>query len=171
MYSETDDALKLQHPCTVLISAPTMSGKSMLNYRFLQENMFNPAPDEIIYFYGVWQPLFDEMQNTTPNITFVEGIDADKIHNFDPNLRRIAIFDDLLTSATKSQVISDLFTRGCHHTNTSIVLITQNLFPKGSHARTISLNCQYIIVMKNARDQQQINILGRQMFSRCWFIF
>ena len=42
--------------------------------------------------------------------------------------------------------------------------MTQNLFPKEKNARTISLNCNYIILLNNPRDRNQILHLARQMF-------
>ena len=57
-----------------------------------------------------------------------------------------------------------MFSRGTHHMRTSIVLITQNLFPQGRHARTIALNTWYMVLMKNLRDMSQVNVLGRQIY-------
>ena len=50
------------------------------------------------------------------------------------------------------------------HIIKSVILISQNLFSKGKNARTISLNCNYLICFNNKRDQTQIRILGQQMF-------
>jgi hypothetical protein len=40
----------------------------------------------------------------------------------------------------------------------------QNLFPKGSEMRNISLNSNYIVLMKNSRDRAQIRHLARQIY-------
>lgn len=60
-----------------------------------------------------------------------------------------------------------LFTQGCHHRRLSVVLITQNLFPKGSKSKAIALNTYYLILMKNARDASQISMLSRQLYPGC----
>ena len=57
-----------------------------------------------------------------------------------------------------------LFTQGTHHRCVSVILITQNLYPGGKHARTIASNTWYTILMKNLRDVSQLGILGRQLY-------
>ncbi|GBO33912.1 hypothetical protein AVEN_75464-1 [Araneus ventricosus] len=57
-----------------------------------------------------------------------------------------------------------MFTVGSYHKNFSIILITQNLFPRIRVARDISLNAHYIILFRNNRDQSQIACFGRQVF-------
>ena len=42
--------------------------------------------------------------------------------------------------------------------------LTQNLFPQGKNARTISLNAHYIIAFKNPRDALSVRILAQQAF-------
>ena len=58
--------------------------------------------------------------------------------------------------------ITQFFTRGSHHTSTSVFFLTQNLFEKG--LRTISINSHYIVLFKNLRDQTQIKTLAKQIF-------
>jgi len=49
------------------------------------------------------------------------------------------ILDDLLTDVY-SKKLCELFTRGSHHRNIIVILITQNLFRQGRFWRDISLN-------------------------------
>ena len=42
--------------------------------------------------------------------------------------------------------------------------MTQDKFPKGKHAKTISRNAHYIIAFKNPRDQLGVRILTQQAF-------
>ena len=51
-----------------------------------------------------------------------------------------------------------------HQKNISVYFLTQNLFPKEKNARTISLNCNYIITTCNPRDRAQLFHLARQMY-------
>ncbi len=62
--------------------------------------------------------------------------------------------------------MANLFTKGSHHRNLSVIHIQQNLFPKSKDCRTVSLNPHYLILFKNPRDPSQIGQLGRQMFPR-----
>ena len=71
--------------------------------------------------------------------------------------------DDLTDSAYSTKV-SELFTKGSHHRNIILVLITQNLFHQGPSSRDISLNSKYIAVFKNPRDKTKIVHLVRQIY-------
>jgi UDP-N-acetyl-D-mannosaminuronic acid transferase (WecB/TagA/CpsF family) len=42
----------------------------------------------------------------------------------------------------------------------------QNLFHRGKHHRTISLNAHYMVVFKNPRDVLQIMALANQMYPK-----
>ena len=64
---------------------------------------------------------------------------------------------------SSSDVILDLFTKGSHHKNISVIFITQNVFHKGKAQRDISLNTKYFVLFKNPRDKVQIQHLARQI--------
>jgi hypothetical protein len=46
------------------------------------------------------------------------------------------------------------------------MVLTQNIFNKGKHSRTISLNSHYLVLFKNPRDATQISFLARQMYPK-----
>jgi ABC-type cobalamin/Fe3+-siderophores transport system ATPase subunit len=56
-----------------------------------------------------------------------------------------------------------LFTKGSHHRNISVILITHNFFHKGRYCRDVSLNAKYIVLIKNVRDKSQFSHLPRQV--------
>ena len=60
--------------------------------------------------------------------------------------------------------IANLFTKGSHHRNISVVFLVQNMFHKNKHIRTISLNSHYMVLFKNPRDASQFAALARQMY-------
>jgi hypothetical protein len=72
------------------------------------------------------------------------------------------VLDDLMDSAYSTKV-SELFTKGSHHRNISLVLITPNVFQQGPSTRDISLNSKYIVVFNNPIDKIQIVHLARQI--------
>jgi hypothetical protein len=74
----------------------------------------------------------------------------------------LIILHDLLTELYSKQECI-LFTKGCHHRNISVLLITQNLFHQGTYCRDISLNTKYLVLLKNTRDRQQFTHLARQV--------
>ena len=73
------------------------------------------------------------------------------------------ILDDLLNNVYSKQVC-DLFTRGSHHRNISVILITQNVFHHGRYNRDISLNAQYVVALKNVRDKTLFMYLANQFY-------
>ena len=101
------------------------------------------------------------MFNLYPHIEFHEGLP--NLNEFLGNNESILLVLDDMMSETNVE-ISNLFTKYGHHRNLSLVFLTQNLFYKDKHTRTMSLNTHYIVMLKNPRDATQIMTLSRQMF-------
>ncbi|GBM31766.1 hypothetical protein AVEN_81170-1 [Araneus ventricosus] len=114
--------------------------------------MYEIPIKKVVWCYKIFQPWFHEERN----IKFIAGLRTED-ENF-----QLLILDDLMKNLTAE--ISQMFTVGSHHKNFSIILITQNLFPRIRVARDISLNAHYIILFRNNRDQSQIACFGRQVF-------
>ena len=70
-----------------------------------------------------------------------------------------------MAQSSKDKRISDLFTKGSHQRNLSIIYIVQNIFHQGKQMRNISLNAHYIVLFNSPRDKQQISMLARQVNS------
>ena len=68
-----------------------------------------------------------------PNIVFVRGIPTafEQDSYFDVNKRNLIVFDEQMIDASKDKRIVNLFTRGSHHRNLSVIYIVQNLFHQG----------------------------------------
>ncbi len=124
------------------------------------------TPERILYCYGVYQPLFDEMEGTVSNFASRKGLPSEaEIDEFSRGARHVLmVIDDLMHMVVQSPSMELLFTQGCHHKRISVIFLTQNLFPRGKHARTIALNTWYLILMKNMRDASQLMVLGRQLY-------
>ena len=157
-------------PCSSMtISGCTNSGKTTWVYKLLQnlKGMYteNP-PQQILYCYGVYQPLFDEMEKTIPNLTFQQGLPSSNMLDelTTDGLHSLVILDDLMNHVTQSLDMETLFTQGCHHRGLSCIFIMQNLHQQGKTARTIALNTTYLILFRNVRDASQITHLARQMY-------
>lgn len=160
---------KFQPNTTISVSGTTGSGKTMLVYRCLKniDAMFEGiSPQKILYCYGIYQSLFDEMQMTVKNIYFHKGIPSTEyIDEFiEGESHCMIILDDLMDQTVKNEEIELLFTRGAHHKGITVMYINQNMFSQGKHARTISLNTHYIILLRSPRQAAQIHHLGQQIF-------
>ena len=158
--------VRFKTPANFYICGQSQSGKSYLVCSMLHhlDELFEPVPSKIIYCYGVHQPAFDGMGQTIPNIDFVKGFPHNLHDMLDNDKNSLVIVDDLMFECSKDQRMSELFTKFSHHQNTSIMYLTQNLFPPGKQSRTISLNSHYMIVFKNPRDSLGIATLARQMY-------
>jgi len=96
------------------------------------------------------------------NIKFVEGMPD--IDQFDGKHRILLIIDDLMHEINDKTC--QIFTRGSHHLNISVIFLTQNIFHGTKHNRTMNLNTHYLVLFKNPRDATQITYLARQMFPK-----
>lgn len=156
------------HPFACLISGPSKSGKSVLVQNILINNndIINKKIDRIIYCYSAWQAAFENenFKRIVPAVEFHSGVPD--LDNIDPSRNNIIILDDLMNESCTDNAVQDLFCIHSHHKSISVFLMTQNLFPKSKNSRTISLNCDYIIVMNNPRDRAQIGFLSRQVFPK-----
>lgn len=149
----------LQHPFTCMVAGPTQSGKTHFVLKLIEERNASiyPPPEKIIWCYGVYQKAFATADKA---IEFEEGLPSNDL--LDPDKRTLLIIDDLMCET--DQRVTNLFTKGSHHRNTSIIYIVQNVFHKSKHSRDISLNTQYMVLFKNPRDVAQMSHLGRQIF-------
>ena len=127
-------------------------------------------PKELIWIYGVEQPdLFKTIKEIwgPRQCEFVEGFPEDLMSRLvktnDRYRGSLCIFDDVTNEVSSNATISKLFTRGRSDLGCSLVLMLQNIFPKGSQSRTISINAQYQVLLRNPRDSLQISILARQL--------
>ena len=79
---------------------------------------------------------------------------------------KIIIIDDYLSDLTgpAGKEIIRMVLNGSHHLNVCVFILVQNMFEK--HLRTISLNCQYLVIFKSPRDGYQIQYLLRQIFGK-----
>ena len=107
-----------------------------------------------------------DMLITIPNIELVKGIPPalEQDSYFSVNKRNLIVFDDQMIDAGKEHRIVNLFTRGSHHRNLSVIYIVQNLFHLGKGSRSISLNSHYLVLFKNPRDKLQVLTLAKQMY-------
>ena len=157
----------MQHPFTCIVARCTQSGKTVWVKTLLENSQktISPPPQRIIWCYGQWQPSYFDMR-TMPGIEFNEGIpdDIDNADYLDVSQRNLIVLDELMAQSGKDKRIADLFTKGSHHRNLSIIYIVQNIFHQGKEMRNISLNAHYIVLFKSPRDKQQISMLARQVY-------
>ena len=129
------ETFKFEHPLTMIVAGPTMSGKSTWIKNLLLQNaqLIYPSPHRILWIFKRWQPLYDELKHWIPNIQFIEGITEDIKSDalIDSRDRMLLIIDDMIKDATQEKEICELYTESTHHRNLSVIYIMQNLFNRG----------------------------------------
>jgi hypothetical protein len=140
------------------------SGKTYFVKKFIENKneMFKPSADKVMYCYGVWQTLFEDME-THLNINFHKGLpNEEAVGSFVNGNHNISILDDLMDECVESKGVQNMFTRGSHHKNLTILYLNQNMYCQGNSTRTINLNTHYMVLMRNPRDISQIAVLAKQ---------
>ena len=149
-----------------MVTGPSVSGKTEWTRILLLSSLVQLPPEGILWCFGQWQPLYEDLQKRISCMEFIRGI-PDYLNNsqlIDPSKRNLIIFYDLKTEAKCDQRIADLFTKGSHCRNISIVYLTQNVFPQGKACRNITLNTQYLVVFNNLINRQQVATLARRIY-------
>ena len=125
--------------------------------------MFENPPSKVLYCYGIWTNLYNEIEKNMPFVHFHEGSPSmEEVEIFADGTHVIVILDDLMNNISKNKDIQDMFTRGSHHLNVTIIYLIQNLFQNGPTSRTIAINTHVMILMKNPRGKSQIITLASQ---------
>ena len=142
---EKETILPLPSLTTIMVNGSTQSGKTFFTKRLLENarGMFTVPPRRIVYAYYEYQPLFDIMKRTIPNIIFHQGLpDREDLENYSEGLDHvILVLVDLMLKITQSEDCVQLFTVTSHHRNITVLFLTQNLYPPGKYTRSISFNC------------------------------
>jgi len=152
-----------KHPITIQVSVPTLCGKTRLVLRILEEQIIQPFPTRIIWVFGEWQPDYEMARALYPHIEFVHGWSDEVADSLRSDERNLIIIDDQMSEAGDSKSLCDLFTKGAHHRNLTVMYLVQNVYNKGRSQRTVSLNTHYNIVFRNERDASQFRSLASQM--------
>lgn len=147
-----------KHPFSCLIAGPSQCGKSQFVFRILRDvdKMLCPPPERVIYYFAERQPDFDDIHY----VEFYEGMpsssELEQLHDC------LIVFDDMMGEINNK--ISNIFTRGSHHINISIIFVVQNIFHKNPFMRTISLNAKYLVIFRNLRDNSQFKQIANQIY-------
>ena len=81
----------------MMVTGPSGSGKTEWTRKLLLSSLVQPPPERILWCFGQWQPLYEDLQKRIPCIEFIRGIPdyLDNAQFMDPSKRNLIIFDDL----------------------------------------------------------------------------
>ena len=162
---------KFHHTFSMLVVGPTQCGKTYFVQQLLTKNCIE-YPDEkstqIYWFYNQWQPRYDALKRALKKkIQFTQGLPnlSEDLNEINPEYNNILVFDDLMSQAIDSPGLSQLFTQG-RHRNASVILLLQNMFPKGKYNTDISRNAQYLVLFRSPSDRKQMDIMAERTFAK-----
>ena len=158
----------------MLVVGPTQSGKTEFVEQMFEERLItfpSKRKGQILWFYNQWQPRYEMMENTF-EVEFEQGLPdwSESLEELDPEMHHILVFDDLMHQAVNNPLLSRLFTQG-RHRNASVILLMQNMFPKGKYNTDISRNAQYLVLFRSPSDRKQINMIAERIFAENRFKF
>lgn len=158
-------------PKNMLIAGSTQSGKTHFVKRLLleSERVFKPRIDRIIYSYGAWQPIFDELlAHFGDMIEFRTDIpskeELTKLWQ-EQGGETLLVLDDKMGSLkdnAKGAEILEIICVISHHCHVSVMLTLQNIF-HNKIVQEISLNTHYICLFRNNRSARQVATLATQV--------
>lgn len=171
--------LPFRHPFTCIVAGAASFGKSTWIFRLLKHAsvMIEPPPALIIYCYGEYQPAFEELKTLPIPVQLVEGLpEKELLKGSDESTTnrppKLVILDDLMgqmatkgarrpagASAGDCDLLTQLFTRGSHHWNLSVIFVSQSIF--FGNQRTARINCHYLVLMRSPSDKLQIMTVGK----------
>jgi len=161
--------LRFKTPCSFLLGGVSQSGKTTFTLNVLKniDVLFqNPkCKQNIIFFYNEWQDAYNIFSGENIVKQWINRLPTtddikDKTLEFKDNGGSILIIDDFAEKLDSA--IVHLFSVLCHHTNSVVFVLTQNIFSKNCAFRDISLNSTYVVLFKNPRDSSQISNFARQ---------
>ena len=125
--------LKFKHPFTCIVAGPTGSGKTSFCIKLLHnldtlstESRFEGG---ITWCYSEATAVpREQLSKLGRTIRYQEGLP--EVYGNAQDKPSLIILDDLLNHVYGKEVC-DLFTKGSHHRNISVLLLTQNIFHQG----------------------------------------
>lgn len=167
--NEVFDA-RLKVPFSMIVSGPPASGKSTFVEQLIshRERLLDHPLDYIICCYGVETKFVQQLRNNNLDIpiTLINSLPDDFSSYIVPDQRGLIIIDDLMQSVGNSKSVTDLFCNKLQHTNTSVILILQNLFYHGKERTTFVRCTNYLVVYKNPMDYTIPYYLSRKLLPR-----
>ena len=156
-----EEVLKWKHPFTCIVGGPSGSGKTLFVIKLIKhaDVMFTEIPRLISWHYGEFQQWILNPEYST--INFIEGLSY--MTSLDPTKVNLLVIDDLMHEMNK---VVAKFTKSSRHKNTSVLLVTQNIFHQNKHSRPVSLNAHYMILFKTVLDASQITNMAKQMYPK-----
>lgn len=154
---ENNEEFKLISPFACFVAGMTGSGKSVSVCSWLRhsEKVFRTKFRKIYYFFGsTHQTIFNDKSlkhvHFSGDLNLLKKI-IQKKHE-QPGI--LVVLDDLMNLSGSEEVIQNLYTKGSHHFNISVINIIQNIFFQSKNFVTLKENTQYIFLKQHLNENK-----------------
>lgn len=126
--SVSDNFCKIVLPCRMMISGPTMSGKSefIMNLMKFRDSVFDNSFNRILYCIPPLSTqhhynFIQRLTNHFADLEVIEGLPKIQKENLlDSDGHKLIILDDLVSDMMTSQEMKSIFTVHSHHSKLSV---------------------------------------------------
>lgn len=156
--------IKFHHPASIMISGSTGTGKTFMTEKLITSQLFSKKIRHVFYFGATGNCNIDWDKNIPESIRvhMQEGLPSTKDFLNVPK-RSLIVIDDQFSEAIESEAVARAFKVYRRNKKFSLILISQNVYEKGKHAKTIRNNTEIFILFKNYGDREQNKILAKQL--------
>lgn len=167
------DGAIFKTPAKILISGPSMCGKSQFIARLIEhkETVFNVSFYRIIYAYPIDSTTrsrvsyLDNLKRMCPTIEIIEGVSAlTEALSSEDRGATLLILDDLILKLVDSSDFFNHITVHSHHANITTIWTSQNIFMQGRHSKSVSRNTCWRVYFDDRADRMALSTLSRQFF-------
>ena len=147
----------MQDRVFMAVVGPSGCGKTELIFKMSGNTLYLKF-NHILCSYREMQQIYIKMEQKL-------GVFFNKYANLDflKNLENcLLIIDDSCEEIYNDKELVNLATAG-RHKKINVIYIKHNLYQQSKWSRTIDLNTSHIILFKSARDNQQVEYLGKQL--------
>lgn len=146
------DSFRCHCPCSIMVVGPSSCGKTIFVEKLLKERnpLFSRPRDPVVYCNGANRPETFERMRKEQGIHFYKGIPDTSLLDkwYKKSDGGILVLDDLMREGSDDTRVLDLFTKDSHHRRITVIHMTQDMFPKGKFAKTVS---RMLIILLHSR--------------------
>jgi hypothetical protein len=155
---------RLRWPFTCGLFGASDSGKSSLVRDILENPLFfcTEKFSKVLYVFNFYQKMFDDMKQTIPNITFFPADQIETVIEEKKNINKCLIVLDDTEHLLERREVQELFSGDVKHSNSSLIFIGHNLFPRERYGFDAMQNIFYKFIFPNCRDSSQIATFARR---------
>ena len=159
-----DTKPQLLVPFSMIVSGSSGVGKSQYLAKLLthRDVMFEKPFSKIYFSYVTYQPVYDEIKASVPEIEFVEGVKSDIFECADGFDDVLYIIDDMMTSMGRNYLLVDLFTKA-RPRKLSVIFVTHDLYFGTQITKNVLRSTMIFILFKNISNAVPVQVLSRQI--------